>query len=258
MPRDRRGNRSGYTHFIAIALVALAVAACGGGGGGGGSSAAPTAQVPAPKNILIEQYGDSTTVGCTYIPDAVGVEPCAVPGYTVASQTAPQVLQSLLQAKYGARVTVANQGVSGTTFGDAVNGTNHMNGVTWESKMAASKADVVTINFGLNDINFVDEPIEDDITAMVASARAHRKTVVIITPNPNIGAHQEPMVAAVRDRILSQAKILSVPVADDFTAVSLDDWVPLISDTEHPTSAGYTVKAKVEFPALSSIIDSLS
>jgi lysophospholipase L1-like esterase len=227
------------------------VMACSGcGGGGGAASPTPIAQVQ-PKPVLIETYGDSTTVACTVTPGVPATEACPTNGYGVASTTEPQALQTLLQKSLGTTVTVSNKGVASITTDDLLNGTGRENGRTWEASMSASTAQIVTINTGINDS--ASEDYAADLRNLIAIAKAHGKTVIIFTPNQitNVNAAD---LASRRQTMLSVAASLGVPVSDDFGALTLAQWTPLLSDGVHPTAQGYQQKAQIEAAILEPIV----
>lgn len=230
------------------------LSACGGGGGG--PAALPSTQsTPKPKNILIEVYGDSTALGCTVTPGA-SAGACQAAGYAQANPTAPQQLQTLLQAKYGTTVSVANHGVAGTTAarlltGDGVN-------LPWAQQMAQSKADIVMFNFAINDSKMLaNEPLAEsqgNESQLVSIAKAAGKTVVIETANPVT----DPSCAALPTYV---AASLSVANTWGITAIDMygfletqPNWNSMLSDTEHPTAAGYVTKARFEFPAIDQLV----
>jgi len=240
-----------------MALVcSLSLSACGGGGGGDSPAPVPAVQsAPQPKSVLIEVYGDSTALGCTVIP---GASPgaCQVAGYAQANPTAPQELQTLLQAKYGSTVTVVNHGVAGTTAarlltGDGVN-------LPWAQQMAQSKADVVTFNFGINDSKMAaDEPastFQSNEAELIQIAKAAGKTVVLETANPVT----DPACAALPTYVaasIAAGNLWGIPIVDQYGALSVNpQWTSMLSDLEHPTAAGYMLKAQQAFQVLDPIV----
>ena len=116
------------------------------------SAPVTTADAAAPvdattKQILIEEYGDSTTVGYTATPS----------GTIIAAMNQPNTLQRLLRTEYGDRVVVKNEGIGGIQSSDALNGTDGIH-QSWESVMAKSHAQIVTLNFGLGDAYLFSRP----------------------------------------------------------------------------------------------------
>jgi len=250
MPRQGRFG-SNVLVVLAALISSFLISACGGGGGDGASTAA-AAPPPAPvaKSILIEAYGDSTMYGIALV-NNVSVQ---------VAQPAPAVLQSLLQAKYGATVTVANHGVPSSTATLLLNG----DGVNppWAQQMAQSKAQIVLFNFGINDENIVGgtpaafEQIENQLVQIAKSAG---KTVVIETPNPVtfVGDAPLPQYVAAALRV---ASTWSTPLIDEFAYLnSLPNWPSMLSDPAgvHPNQAGYELKAKFEFTVIDPLIQKL-
>lgn len=232
------------------------MAACGGGGGGGDIPTQTTASNTKPKPILIEEYGDSTTAGWQVI-NGVGAN-------TKASE--PVYLQTLLQAKFGSTVTVSNQGVGGTEASQLLNGTDGIH-PAWANQMAQSKAQIVTLNFAFNDAYYdvvatpgiQAESVQDYLTIMtqlVQIAVAAGKKVVIYTPNPTCEPNRASVLANYVQALEAVASTQNVPIADDYGAMLQTDWRSMLTDCLHPTDAGYLVKAQLEFPAVSSAVQS--
>jgi lysophospholipase L1-like esterase len=240
---------------MAMALAcALTLSACGGGGSG--SPTQPAA--PQPKTVLIEAYGDSTMWGCTLTQGAPAGSKCVTIGYAQTAKPVPEQVQTFLQAKYGPTVTVVNHGVPGdlTPFllsGDGFN-------LPWAQQMAQSKADIVYLNYGINDANATSGESASDFQAnlnqIISIAKAAGKTVVLETANPvndPTGAHDAlPQFVAAE---LITAQQWDVTVIDQFNYLSgMANWDSLLSDPLHPTQDGYNLKAKFEFQALDPIV----
>lgn len=235
---------------IASVALALVLSACGGGGGGG-SPSAPTVA----KSALIEAYGDSTTVGCTVTAGAPATDACPAAGYAIASTTAPAALQTTLQSSVGSTVTVSNRGVASISSNDLLFGTGRENGTTFDASMSISKAQIVTIDIGINDPGVVSDT-SANITALVKIAQGHGKTVVLFTPNAVTTANAEA-VATIRMQIIQIGKTLNVAVSDDFASVQASQWPALLSDGTHPTAQGYQTKGAFEANALLPIVRSM-
>jgi lysophospholipase L1-like esterase len=243
---------------IAMLAAAIMLAACGGGGGNSGGSTSsnpsPTQPQPAPtgKPVLIETYGDGSTVGCTATSGAAASASCPA-GYAVASTTEPQALQADLQASLGSSITVSNKGVFGTTADSLLQ--------TWDATMAASTAQIVTVNVGLNDQ--AGENFSTDLMNIVQIAKAHGKTIVLFVPNPIIGPNPAVSTPAGnqiltwRDQIRNIGSAMSVPVSDDYSAIDIAGWVPLLPDGVYPNADGYKVKAALEAQILAPVVKPL-
>ncbi|ARK86031.1 SGNH/GDSL hydrolase family protein [Burkholderia pseudomallei] len=208
---------------------------------------------------MIEAYGDSTTVGCTITVNAVATEACPVDGYATASMTEPAALQQLLQSSLGPTVTVSNKGVSGTTTGDLLNGTGRQNGQTWQASMSASKAQIVTVNFGLNDAWLPSENFTANLQNIISIARAAGKTIVLFTPNPlkTPNATVNANLIAFREQEIQTAQSMGVTVVDDYSQLPQAQWSALLPDGTHPTAQGYLAKAEAEAYVLGPIVRSM-
>jgi lysophospholipase L1-like esterase len=210
------------------------------------SRAAPAqasqASRPAPTQVLIEAYGDSTTLGITCSDGHCGPQP----------QNAVSYLQDDLQARDGERVRVTNYGVGGTMATQLRDGTGNRRagptaGLPWRERLAASPAQIVLINYGINEVmlNQTPEQFYAAETALVTTARALGKQAVLQTSNPmpdnRLNARLAAMVAMTR-RVAAEQQ---VPLVDQFAYVSsLPDWKTLMSDGAHPRPALYRLKAE--------------
>lgn len=242
---------------LCISVLGMFVMACSGCGGSGGSSPLPVAQqTGVPKTVLVETYGDSTAAGCTPMQGAPAIQPCHTAGYAVSSPSPAQMLQSLLQTKYGSTVAVVDHGVAGNTIpaaltGDGVN-------LPWSQQMAQSKAQVVTFNFGINDshaaANESVAAFQQNISQLIQIAKATGKTVVVITPNPTIDPANQSLAQYAASSVAA-AKLWNVNVIDEFGALSSQPtWDSLLSDGVHPTVAGYEIKAQIDFQGIEPIV----
>jgi lysophospholipase L1-like esterase len=208
------------------------------------------------KPLLIEVYGDSTAAGCTPVHGAPAVQPCHTAGYAVADPSPEATLQSLLRAKYGSSVTVENRGVAGNTIpallsGDSVN-------LPWVRQMAQSKAQIVSLNFGINDSKVAaKEPVDvfrRNLSDLIRIAKATGKIVVVETASPV----NDPLFAALPTYVaasIAEATNSGVPVIDQYGYLhSRPTWNAMLADSVHPTQAGYNLRAKVEFEVFDRIV----
>jgi lysophospholipase L1-like esterase len=244
---------------VAISLGCVAaLTACGGGGGGSPQSTAASSQpAPPPKTVLIEMYGDSTTQGQDVLAQDGSV--------TKASE--PNALQSLLQGRFGSTVTVSNQGVSGTEASQLLNGTDSVH-PSWLNQMAASKAQIVTLNFALNDAYYsviatpghdqeTPSQFADTLTQLVKIARAAGKQVVVFEPNPVTEPIRSPILGQYVSAIQQVARAENIAIVGEYESMLvLPNWQSLLADTLHPTESGYQRKAALEFPVLAPLVES--
>lgn len=240
-----------------LAVVSPLLVAC--------SAPVTTADAAAPvdaktKQILIEEYGDSTTVGYSATPS----------GTIIAAMNQPNTLQRLLRAEYGDRVVVKNEGIGGIQSSDALNGTDGIH-QSWESVMAKSHAQIVTLNFGLGDAYLFSRPEPGKISAspqeykcvmgeLVRIAREHGKTVVIYEPNPSCHPARETGMPYYVMHLDQLGHEMNIPMASQFWALlATPNWRELLSDCTHPTPELYQLKGenayKVLRPIVKQIID---
>jgi lysophospholipase L1-like esterase len=203
-----------------IACVALAALVGCGGGGGGGDAEAPATGLQLSAGTVIDVYGDSTVAGWdgatrTYI-----------------AQTASKVLADLTGA------TVNNFGVSGAEADDRL--------PDWAATMAASRADIVVLAYGMNDASRCDAGrFTDNMRALVDGVPAGRR-VVLQTPNYawETGSVDAAKVVCVRQFaqvVRDIAASHGIPVIDVYalTEPLVAATPALMPDGNHPTEALY-------------------
>jgi lysophospholipase L1-like esterase len=235
------------TLVIALALAPAAFSAR--------ADAAQKPQAPQPQaqtQILIDAYGDSTTLGITCSEGHCGPQ----------QQNAVSYLQEDLHAHYGDRVRVANLGVGGTMATQLRDGTGNRRagptaGLPWQERLAASPAQIVLINYGINEVmqNQTPEQFYAAETALVKTARALGKQPVLQTSNPmpdnRLNARLAAMVAMTR-RVAAEQQ---VPLVDQFAYVSLlPDWQTLMSDGAHPKPGLYRLKAEQDYQVVGPLV----
>jgi lysophospholipase L1-like esterase len=211
------------------------------------------AATPGPRTqVLIEAYGDSTTLGITCSDGHCGPQ----------AQNAVTYLQDELQAHHGGQVRVTNYGVGNTMAMQLRDGTgNRRAGPTaslpWQERLAASPAQIVLINYGINEVmqNQTPEQFYTAETALVKTARALGKQPVLQTANPmpdnRLNARLATMVAMTR-RVATEQQ---VPLVDQFAYISsLPDWKTLMSDGAHPKPGLYRLKAEQDFQVVEPLV----
>ncbi|AVA33375.1 hypothetical protein C3Z06_06880 [Cupriavidus metallidurans] len=108
------------------------------------------------------------------------------PSVVQASVTQPSNAQAVLRAGYGQTVTVANEGVPGTTAVNLVLGTDGKH-LPWTQQMANSTAQIVVVNFCINDSNpaFKEstETYRAFLSQIVNTARGAGKVIFLVEPN---------------------------------------------------------------------------
>lgn len=132
--------------------------------------------------VNIDCFGDSTYYGLI----SGGSGQVATP--------APAMLQDTLRAYFGNNeITVNNRGVSGDQTTNALR--------TFETKIISSSAQVIYINYGLNDLTGANpsgvndpaisaEQYKENLRSLVSIARRYGKVVVLETPNVELANHQ--------------------------------------------------------------------
>jgi acyl-CoA thioesterase-1 len=125
-------------------------------------------------------------------------------------------------------------------------GTDRGRGVPWAQRLAASDAQIVTINYGINEVmhNQTPEQFYEAETALVKAALALGKEPVLQTSNPmpdgRLNARLAAMVAMTR-RVAAEQH---VPLVDQYAYISsLSDWQSMMSDGAHPKPELYRLKA---------------
>ena len=202
--------------------------------------------------VSIEAYGDSTTLGISCSDGHCGPLP----------QNAVTYLQDELRARYGERVRVTNYGVGSTMAAQLRDGTGNRRsgptaGLPWQERLTASPAQIVLINYGINEVmrNQTPEQFYAAETALVKTARALGRQPVLQTANPmpdnRLNARLAAMVAMTR-RVAAEQQ---VPLVNQFAYISsLPDWKTLMSDGAHPKPGLYRLKAEQDFRVVDPLV----
>ncbi|CAE6712252.1 hypothetical protein R69746_01174 [Paraburkholderia aspalathi] len=204
------------------------------------------------SQVLVDAYGDSTTLGITCSEGHCGPQ----------AQSAVSYLQDELQARYGQKVRVTNYGVGGTMASQLRDGTGNRRagptaGLPWQERLAASSAQIVLINYGINEVmqNQTPEQFYAAETTLVKTARALGKEPVLQTSNPMPDNHLNARLAAMVAMTRRVAAEQQVPLVDQFAYVSnLPDWKTLMSDGAHPKPGLYRLKAEQDFQVVDPLV----
>ncbi|MFM0180856.1 SGNH/GDSL hydrolase family protein [Paraburkholderia aspalathi] len=204
------------------------------------------------SQVLVDAYGDSTTLGITCSEGHCGPQ----------AQNAVSYLQDELQARYGQKVHVTNYGVGGTMASQLRDGTGNRRagptaGLPWQERLAASSAQIVLINYGINEVmqNQTPEQFYAAETTLVKTARALGKEPVLQTSNPMPDNHLNARLAAMVAMTRRVAAEQQVPLVDQFAYVSnLPDWKTLMSDGAHPKPGLYRLKAEQDFQVVDPLV----
>lgn len=244
-------DRENVMKGIAAAFAGLFVMACSGcGGGGGGSpSTVAAAQPKSIQTVAIDAEGDSTMWGLEK--DASGAA-------FQTKNSAPVVLQSILQGQFSAKIVVNNNGVPSASVADSLNGTAPYYSQPIEKRLAASASQIVLENDGINDAQRVTtDQFYSNLTLWVQRVKMAGKTPVLEEPNPITRAGSPDLAPYVA--IINQvASVQNVPVVKQFDYIqSLPNWQTMLTDGIHPNDALYAIKAQREAHVLNPIIQNL-
>lgn len=243
---------------IIASLFGMFVMACSGCGGGGDGTPATTQAVANPEPLLIEAYGDSTTLGAQTVNGVL----------TTTQNSEPEQLQRLLQQRFGTSVTVKNEGVGGTEAFQLLSGTDGKH-PDWRAQMAQSKAQIVLLNFGLNDFFYWKAPqpgiYEESpseyariIGYLVQTARDAGKIVVLQEPNPTCKQPDPGTITQYVEALRSEASKQNVPLVAQFDFdQTVPNWHDMMTDCAHPNDQLYGVKAKQTYTVLEPIVESI-
>lgn len=182
---------------------------------------------------VIEYYGDSTIWGYR----SGNGEQVAVP--------APAAFADALPG--GAKFSVLNEGVNGTTACDLLNGTDGRH-PPWKEQMAKSRAKYVLVNFAINDQWKSDlATYKSCLRALARTAKQNGKQMIFETPNPTRDSGRDGLdvyVNAMRE-VAAQEKL---PVIDQYQYLTelLNGQSPyaICPDGLHPADHVYVAKGR--------------
>lgn len=173
---------------------------------------------------------------------------------------APTYLQQFLRGIYGPVVSVANEGVGGTTLGNLLGGGDGTH-LPWAQQMANSHAKIVIVNHAINDS--LDGPGETPafyrhlLTDFVTVARSQGKTPVFDEPNPVCDTLHPTLIDYVTV-MRSVAVDMGVPIVSEYDYIqTLPDWQGYLADCIHPSPALYAIKAQRMAVALAPLVANL-
>lgn len=236
------------TTAIALAL-SLTLAACGGGGGGTEPQQAPApVVVPLPaKLVIVAAYGDSTMMGA-------GVN---------LTQAPPAIAQGILTSEVNSLAQVRNEGVSGTTSTQLLEGTDGAH-QAWALSMAASPAHIVVVNHAINDVHLLTgaERYRQNLIDLTRTAKQAGKLVVLDTPNPIVNGGSlsgvvDPVVLAQFAQIMRDvAAQEGATLCDEDKAIRAAglDTLARLPDGVHPDATLYAFKGKTLAACLAPLV----
>ncbi|QJP09048.1 SGNH/GDSL hydrolase family protein [Pseudomonas multiresinivorans] len=205
--------------------------------------------------IIVEMYGDSTTLGAQTINQKL----------TTTPNNEPNALQDLLQSEFGKSVLVVNNGVGGTQAYQLLSGTDGRNR-PWAEQMAKSPADIVIFNYGLNDQSYNANPTPDMyqetpesyamiIGWLIQTARNNGKLVVLQEPNPTCYQPTIGNLARFVTALRGSATNMNAPLVPFYDYIqTLPHWKDLYSDCVHPSDQLYGIKAKQTYTRVAPLV----
>ncbi|WP_420473381.1 SGNH/GDSL hydrolase family protein [Noviherbaspirillum sp. ST9] len=189
-----------------------------------------TTPVTAPATPeVIEYYGDSTVWG--YRTNTGGQVSVPAPAAFAAALPNPSAY------------VVRNEGVSGTTACELLNGTDGRH-PRWSEQMAASKARYVFVNHGINDQWKMDlNTYKGCLRSLAQTAKQYGKQMIFETPNPT-----RDDVSVMANAMKEVAAQENLPVVDQYTYLRQylngQSVFSIVPDGLHPTDAVYILKGK--------------
>lgn len=129
--------------------------------------------------ILKMSRGDEVNVSCYGDSTYYGHKSGAIPLGTQTSRPAPMVLQDILRGYFNNNtINVRNFGVNGHRSSSRLS--------NWDDLMANDSADVVFINYGINDASNDVPPnvYKNNMLELIEIAKKHNKLVIVDLPNP--------------------------------------------------------------------------
>jgi len=217
------------------------------------------AQPVSPATFIIEAWGGSSTKGVLAVREAGRLR------NIVSERNEIAVLNQLLQAKYGRGVQVINRGAPSAQAIELLNGRyKYDRNPPWQETMKRSDARLILLNFATNDArhyHFHDieesyqvspERYSEVMTALIESARANGKAVVLQEPHPLCGRAEKWDVAPYAARLEAVARAEKVPLVSQYQRIQkMHDWRALMSpDCIHPSEELYRIKALETFKVI--------
>ena len=233
-----------------ITPLLLAASCHHAGAAPGTASASQASGGNAQAQVLIEAYGDSTTLGIS----------CLDGHCAPIAQNAVAVLQDALRAEYGSRVSVVNLGVGGSMASQLRDGTDRPGGLPWAQRLAQSHARIVTINYGINEVMHNQTPAQFYAaqTELVVTARALGIEPVLQTSNPMPDDRLNARLAAMAAMTRRVAAEQHVPLVDQYAYISgLPGWKWMMSDGAHPRPTLYRLKAAQDLRVIDPLVQRL-
>jgi beta-glucanase (GH16 family) len=195
-----------------------------------------TTTVP-PATAAVDYYGDSTIWG--YRSGSGGQ----------VTNPAPAVFASELpNYSLPTKYMVRNEGVSGTTACQLLNGTDGKH-PAWDTQLSNTSASIVIVNHAIND-EWKDGSIDNYkscLTSLAQKAKAHGKIIIFETPNPTRDSYPNGLDAWT-DAMRSVASQQGVQIIDQYAYLKAylngASAYTICPDGLHPSDAVYAMKGK--------------
>jgi lysophospholipase L1-like esterase len=243
-------------HKLSTALLGSVLVAAGAGAGAAHAASRAAAHTLAVtgKPIIIDAQGDSTMWGYQ-----------TSNGFRKSWQSPnnpPALLQAALQARFGARVIVQNNGVSGATLADREKGVNGYK-QSYSQWVAKSPAQIVIVNFALNDAdNHVKESpaqFRAHLMHFIKESQGAGRIVVLEEPNPVDYAVNKVIVPRYVAVVDEMAKHYGLALIRQYAYIgAMRDWRSLLIDGVHPTDKLYRIKAQRQCDVVEPIVTKLA
>ncbi|UBN52237.1 SGNH/GDSL hydrolase family protein (plasmid) [Pantoea agglomerans] len=214
------------------------------------------AQSTSPATFIIEAWGGSSTKGVLAVRENGRLR------NIVSEHNEIAVLNQLLQAKYGSGVQVINRGAPSAQAIELLNGRyKYEHNPPWQEAIKGSSARLILLNFATNDARHyhfhdIEKPYQvspqrysEVMTALIDSARANGKAVILQEPHPLCGRAEKWDVAPYAARLDAVARAEKVPLVSQYQRIQqMPDWRAMMSpDCIHPSEQLYRIKALETF-----------
>ncbi|RPD99811.1 SGNH/GDSL hydrolase family protein [Candidatus Pantoea deserta] len=212
-----------------------------------------------PGTFIIEAWGGSSTRGVMAVREGDRLR------NIVAEHNEIAVLNQLLQEKYGSGVRVINRGAPSAQAIELLNGRyKYAHNPPWQEAMQRSDASLILLNFATNDARHfhfhdIEEPYQvspqrysEVMKALIDSAQAKGKAVVLQEPHPLCGRAEKWDVAPYAARLEAIARAEKVPLVSQYQRIKkMPDWRAMMSpDCIHPSEQLYRIKALETFKVI--------
>ncbi|MGU7779682.1 SGNH/GDSL hydrolase family protein [Burkholderia sp. PU8-34] len=192
---------------------------------------------------------------------------CNIPPQTVSKFKNPPFSKKYAVGACRDSAGFKNEGVGGAEAFRLLSGAYGKH-PDWETQLAQSKAQIVLLDFGLNDFCYWKAPqsgVYDEspsdyakiIGYLIQTARDAGKIVVLQEPDPTCKQPNPRTIIQFVNALRSEASTQHAPLVAQF---DFDQTAPnrqsMLTDCEHPNDQFYGIKAKQTFVVLEPIVQS--